>query len=61
MRRFWVILLGVITLSATTASAQNYLSERKVGAVEVELGVGLATAANRISHVYALRLSTLPW
>lgn len=50
MRRFWVILLGVITLSATTASAQSYLSERKVGAVEVELGVGLATAANRISH-----------
>lgn len=50
MRRFWVILLGVITLSATTVSAQSYLTERKVGAVEVELGVGLATAANRISH-----------
>ena len=50
MKRFWVILLGLTTLSAATASAQSYLTKRTVGAVEVELGVGLATAANSISQ-----------
>ena len=50
MRKILAILVALLTLGATTASAQSYLTKRTVGAVEVELGVGLATAANSISQ-----------
>ena len=47
MRR--VVLLLVAIFSATSLYAQSYLTARTVGAVEVELSVGLATASNRIA------------
>ena len=47
MRR--VILLLVAMLSTTSVFAQSYLTARTVGAVEVELSVGLATASNRVA------------
>lgn len=48
MKRFLVFSLVMLAVSNMAVSAQGYLSNRTVGAVEVELSVALVTASNRI-------------
>ena len=50
MKRFSILLLFLIALAPIDLSAQHYLKKRVVGAVEGDIGVGLATAANRFSN-----------
>lgn len=50
MKRLRYILLVLAILLTTAVSAQSYLVKRTVGAVEGEIGVGLATAANKLSQ-----------
>ena len=48
MKRFLILSLVMLAVSNMAVSAQGYLSNRTVGAVEVELSVSLVTASNRI-------------
>lgn len=48
MRKIVLVCLAILATSHIGVSAQSYLSNRTVGAVEVELSVALATAANRV-------------
>ena len=50
MRKIILFIAIFALFSPINSSAQSWLKNRTVGAVEVELGVGLATAANNISH-----------
>ena len=60
MKRFLVVVVALFTLT-TTASAQSYLAPRSVGALEAELGVGLATAATDISAFGKMRQGVEVW
>ncbi len=45
-----IALFIVVIMAVPTVLAQSWLKNRTVGAVEFEIGVGLATAANKISN-----------
>ena len=60
MKRFLVVVVALFALT-TTASAQSYLAPRSVGALEAELGVGLATAATDISAFGKMRQGVEVW
>lgn len=50
MRQVIVAIVAIVMSMMAEVSAQSGYVVRDVGAVEVELGVGLATAANRMSE-----------
>lgn len=50
MRKMIVAIVAIVVSMMAEVSAQSGYVVRDVGAVEVELGVGLATAANRMSE-----------
>lgn len=50
MKKFTLLLILLLSIFARVdASAQHYLKKRTVGAVEGQIGIGLATAANSIA------------